>query len=65
MMALNLTAGAAFSVCGLIGLIDCPSFIFIYLRLGEGGIRCLGSVKEMWAVAENRIWFGPCRLRAA
>lgn len=36
MMALNLTAGDAFSVSGLIGLIGCLSFIFIYLRLGEG-----------------------------
>lgn len=41
------------SVSGFIGLIDCLSFIFIYLHLGEG------SVKELWAVAENSIWFGP------
>lgn len=35
-MALNLTAGDAVSVSGLIGLMDCLSFIFIYLHLGEG-----------------------------
>lgn len=36
MMALNLAAGDAVIVSGLIGLIDCLSFIFIYLHLGEG-----------------------------
>lgn len=35
-MAVNLTTGDAFSVSGLIGLIDRQSFIFIYLYFGEG-----------------------------
>lgn len=52
MMALNLAAGDAFSESGLIALIDCPSFIFIYLHLGEGDLllglcqRAMGSGRK-------------------
>lgn len=49
-MAVNLTAGDAFSVSGLIGLIDCPSLIFIYLYLGE-------ETFIAWTLLDSCMWW--------
>lgn len=42
-MAVNLAPGDAASASGLIGLIDCPSFIFIYFLFRRGQVCCVDS----------------------
>lgn len=37
-------------------------YLFVFRR---GDVYCMNSVGQLYVVAENSIWLGPCRLAAA